>query len=103
MNLDGLDLKALKKLKIDVEKAIKHFESRKKREALSAVEETAKSMGFTLVELFEGSSMSRKKISVAPKYIHPENDQLTWSGRGRKPRWVLEYLSAGRSLDDLKV
>lgn len=27
----------------------------------------------------------------------------TWSGRGKKPQWVVDYLSAGGSLDDLHV
>ena len=39
----------------------------------------------------------------APKFQHPTDPGLTWSGRGRRPRWVTEALEAGRTLDDLRV
>ncbi len=35
---------------------------------------------------------------MAPKYRHPENTEITWSGRGRKPAWIVEGLEAGKSL-----
>ena len=28
---------------------------------------------------------------------------LVWTGKGRKPQWVLDFLSKGGSLDDLKI
>jgi DNA-binding protein H-NS len=31
------------------------------------------------------------KTPVAPKFRHPENDSLTWSGRGRRPVWFADY------------
>ncbi|MDZ7709485.1 MAG: H-NS histone family protein [Roseovarius sp.] len=38
-----------------------------------------------------------------PKYRHPENPTLTWTGMGRKPGWFIEALDAGMSKEDLKV
>lgn len=29
--------------------------------------------------------------------------ELTWSGRGRKPKWVAEALDRGKQLDDLLI
>lgn len=38
------------------------------------------------------------------KYRHPENRDLAWTGKGRKPAWVEFYLEGqGTSLDDLLV
>lgn len=34
------------------------------------------------------------------KYTHPHNG-MSWSGRGRKPRWVEEWLEAGNTLEEL--
>lgn len=34
-------------------------------------------------------------------YAHPDNADLTWTGRGRKPKWVEEYLANGGDLKDL--
>lgn len=39
----------------------------------------------------------------AIKYRHPNNSQLTWSGRGKKPAWVTAWLNSGGSLEDLEV
>ena len=61
-------------------------------------------MGFTIAELtgFAGKK-SRSVKPVAPKYAHPENPSITWSGRGRKPKWFEEALADGKSEDDLKI
>lgn len=40
---------------------------------------------------------------VPPKYRHPENPELVWSGRGNRPNWVKEALAANLTLDDLLI
>lgn len=35
------------------------------------------------------------------RYRHPTNPGQTWTGRGRRPAWVNEWLAGGGSLDDL--
>jgi len=40
---------------------------------------------------------------VPPKYRNPENPDDTWTGRGRKPKWVEAALASGKSLDDIKI
>ena len=103
MDLSALDLKELKKLQADVAKAIATFEDRAKKQAISALEEKAREFGFSLSELTGGAASKRSGGSVAPKYAHPENASLTWTGRGRKPKWVIEALNAGKSLADLAI
>lgn len=34
------------------------------------------------------------------KYINPKNPEEHWSGRGRKPMWIYEYLSANNKIPD---
>lgn len=34
---------------------------------------------------------------------HPKYGTVTWSGRGRKPKLLVEYLEDGGSLEELKV
>jgi len=40
---------------------------------------------------------------VAPKYRHPENLALTWSGRRRKPQWFVEALETGKTAEDIAI
>lgn len=45
----------------------------------------------------------RRYAVVTIQYQHPENAELQWSGRGRKPKWVEHFLAQGHTLDDLKI
>ena len=36
----------------------------------------------------------RKTGKVAPKYRHPEMADIGWTGRGRKPLWVRDWIAA---------
>lgn len=40
---------------------------------------------------------------VAPKYRDPANEGSTWSGRGFRPRWLIEKLEAGGRLEDFLI
>jgi DNA-binding protein H-NS len=40
---------------------------------------------------------------VKPKYRDHANPSVTWSGRGRLPRWLSAQISLGRQLDDFKI
>ena len=42
----------------------------------------------------EASKPPRKRASPKPQYRNPEDESLTWSGRGRKPIWIADYLKA---------
>lgn len=104
INLNDMSLDELKKLQTQINKAISSFEERRKQEVMAQLEAKAKEMGFTMAELLGKSAVKGKSRSAAaPKYAHPENPSVTWSGRGRKPGWVVEALAAGKSLDDLAI
>jgi DNA-binding protein H-NS len=48
-----------------------------------------------------GSKLKGKK--VAPKYRNPANKSETWTGRGRKPLWVVAAIKSGKKLDDFAI
>lgn len=41
--------------------------------------------------------------SSAVRYRHPDQPMCAWRGRGKQPKWVREWVEAGKSLDDLRV
>jgi DNA-binding protein H-NS len=98
VDLTSMSLDDLKKLKKDVSKAIDSYQERQRIEALAALEAKAKEMGFSLSELTGGKKKGSSKGT--PKYVHPENPALTWTGRGRQPNWIKEGIASGKSLDD---
>ncbi|MFT4014492.1 MAG: H-NS histone family protein [Paracoccus sp. (in: a-proteobacteria)] len=100
LDLEKLSLKELRELRNKLDRAINTFEDRRKREALAAAESAAREFGFSLSELAEAKST---RAPVAPKYANPQDPEATWTGRGRKPRWVQEALDSGKSLADLEI
>lgn len=104
-NLEEFSLSELKQLQNDVAVAIYEFEERRKREAKAAIEAKAKEFGFSLEDvLADKTGQSKGKTGkVAPKYADPARPSVTWSGRGRKPKWVEACLAEGKSLEDLKI
>lgn len=97
-NLNELSLNELKQLQKDVKKAIDSYEDRQKAEARAKIEAIAHEMGYSLSQL---SPM--KAGAKPPKYCHPKDAQLTWSGRGRKPRWFYDAIDEGYTPDDMLI
>ena len=102
IKLDTLSLKDLKTLQKEIVRAIETAEQRQKADAREQVEALAKRLGYTLAELAEGARKPTR-APTTPKYRHPENPALTWSGRGRKPHWFTEALAAGRTIEELAI
>lgn len=100
IDLDKMSLRELRELRNKVDRAVTTFEDRRKREAIVAVENAAREFGFSLADL-ANSKPGRGK--VAAKYANPSDPEATWTGRGRKPRWVQEALDSGKSLEDLEI
>ena len=102
MNLENMSLKDLKDLQEKVAIAIFEYNKRQKAEARAAAIAAARAYGFSLEEVLS-EEKSKKKSKVAAKYTHPEDPTLTWTGRGRTPKWVMEAQAAGQSLKDLEI
>ena len=90
----------MKKLISDAEKALKSVDARRKAEAKRAAEKAAKEFGFSLEEVLSSGGKGSKG---APKYANPSDPSQTWTGRGRKPNWVIAALDTGKSIDDLAI
>lgn len=102
--MDSMSLDDLRDLRNQIDRAISSYETRRRKEAMAALERTAKELGFNLNELTGASSRGRRGAGEGQaKYAHPENPSQTWSGRGRRPRWVTEQIESGKSLEDLRA
>ena len=102
MNLDDMTLEELKQLRKDLVKAIETYEARQLAEARAKLEEYAKEMGVKLEDVM-GLGKSKGKLKGLPKYCHPNDPSLTWTGKGRKPAWLTKELDAGMSLERFKI
>jgi DNA-binding protein H-NS len=104
IELDSMTRGELVKLRGDVDKAIASVADRERRKAIEAAERAAAEHGFSLAEL-TGAPVSTKRVkSKSPaKYRNPADPTQTWSGRGRKPRWIIDASAEGRDLSDYEI
>lgn len=100
-NLNELSLSELKKLLNEVNKAISNYNIRRRAEALAELDATAKKLGFSLTDF--GLEGPRKRKVSARRFQNPDDPSVTWSGRGRQPRWFRDALSAGRTPESLAM
>jgi len=104
VNLNKMSLKDLQTLREDLEHAIANAQLREKQEVLSQMEALAQERGFSMNELVGSKGRGKGKGSVsAAKYANPDNRAETWTGRGRKPNWLVEKLKKGAKIDDFAI
>ncbi len=106
-NLDKMSLKELVELEARVAKAIAVMREKERAELKRKMAELAETHGFSVNELFGGGRGGRgagksKSLGVA-RYANPDNRSDTWTGRGRKPNWLLERLKKGAKLEDFAI
>ncbi len=103
MDLSKLSVADLRALQEQVAHALKEREQQERAQARAQILAIAQSAGIPLKELMATSSLRPKTGAVAVRYRHPKNTSLQWTGRGRQPKWVQEWVASGQSLDALRV
>ena len=99
-SLDKLSYAELLDLQERVKVALvdrKADEARQLKEKLQAL---ASKSGFSLSELVGGKRGGR---TVAVKYRNPKDSSQTWTGRGRRPAWLVDAVKKGAKLESFLV
>lgn len=95
------DLKKIQDEIVNLQKQANSLIAQRKAEAIDDIKAKIKAFGITLKDLgLVDKSSSRVGIPVPIKY--QLNDQ-TWTGRGRQPKWVEDYLAAGGTLEAVRI
>lgn len=105
MDLSTLSVAQLRDLQQQIPAEIKRREAQEKINILNEVRAFAKARGYAIEDLL-GKEVKVKATAgnkVKVKYRHPQNPELEWTGRGRKPKWVEAWLASGSTLENLLV
>jgi DNA-binding protein H-NS len=122
MDLSNLTLAELRRLQARVGTEITRRTSTARRDLLKKVQKLAAEAGVSLDDLMAKEAAETPKkapsrgapkkaraksatagVKVPVKYRHPQNSDLAWTGRGRKPKWVEDWLAAGGTLEQVVV
>jgi DNA-binding protein H-NS len=107
MDLSKLNLAELKDLQAQVGVEMKNREKSDMEKARTDINAIAQSLGLSLNDLL-GTSEWKGKVrkqtgKVAVQYRNPQNASQEWTGRGRQPGWVKEFLASGKNLMSAKI
>ena len=103
INIDKFSLKDLVDLEHKVQKAIAAGKDRERAELKQKIHAMAEHSGFSVNELFGGRGAGKGKSTGVAKYKNPDNHSETWTGRGRKPNWLLARLHKGAKMSDFEI
>jgi DNA-binding protein H-NS len=95
--IDRMSYRELQELELKVKRAKSSVQDRSRNELRRKLEAMAAEQGFKIGDLF--GARGGKGRTVAAKYSNPENPSETWTGRGRKPRWLAAKLSSGNKIE----
>ena len=103
-NVDKMSLKDLMDLDQKVQKALGIAKERERAELKHKIAALAEDSGFSVSELFGNTRGAAKgKSPGIAKYKNPDNHAETWTGRGRKPNWLVGKLAKGSKMDDFEI
>ena len=103
MDISNLSVVELKTLLENIPVEIKRREKQEKQRIRKELEDLAAKNGYSLDELLGEAAEKIAKIKkpVAVKYRTPEGGE--WTGRGRQPKFIVEFLAKGGNLDQITV
>ena len=96
-DLDRMSLRELAELELKVRKARASVQDRSRADVRKKVEQIITEAGFKVTDIFGGRG--GKGRTVAAKYANPDDPSETWTGRGRKPRWLSAKLADGAKME----
>lgn len=110
IDLSGYNLAELKGLQFEVDKQIKARQQDEVKKAREQILALTRNLGVSVDELLSAKPGKSGKGKAKGKpaggnaqYRNPGDASQTWTGRGRRPAWVAEALSGGKTLDELKA
>jgi DNA-binding protein H-NS len=103
INVDKMSLKELVALEGKIQGAIAEARTKERAEVKSKVAALALSHGFSVSELFDGKGRAKSKFPSVAKYANPDDATDTWTGRGRKPNWLVARLKKGANLAEFEI
>jgi DNA-binding protein H-NS len=102
MDLSNMSASDLRNLQEQIKRELKNRESQDLQKAREQIFAIAQSVGLPLKDLVALGNRN-KGGTVPARYRNPADSSQLWTGRGRQPKWVKEWVDAGKSMDDLRI
>lgn len=101
IDLDNLNVDELRAITENAQQLIAKKQHQRLYDAYMQFETIAAESNATIEEILKAGETLEKKRNI--KYRNTDNNGETWTGRGRKPTWLVEALAAGRNIEDFAI
>ncbi|WP_169392063.1 MULTISPECIES: H-NS family nucleoid-associated regulatory protein [Psychrobacter] len=101
IDLESLNVEELLALSQNAQQLIEQKKHQRLYDAYVQFEQIAEESGCSIDDILAAGEVLEKKRNI--KYRNTQNHEETWTGRGRKPTWLVDALEAGQSLEDFEV
>ncbi|WP_019222920.1 H-NS family nucleoid-associated regulatory protein [Bartonella rattaustraliani] len=92
-DLKNMNLDELQEMRIQIDAELRKRQEREKQDARRKILEIANTYGIDIADL----------VSKERHYRNPNDPWELWNGRGRRPKWIKEWLENGYTLEELEV
>ena len=101
--LNKLSHQELVELQVKIAAIIGKKREQERAAVKEKISKLAASSGFDVKELLGVSRGKGSRAKVAIKYANPKDPGQTWTGRGRKPLWIVAELKRGKKLESFTI
>lgn len=98
--LEAMSYQQLMALQDRIQSAIAAKRENHRMTVRQEIEALAKEAGFRMEDLFASRKGKPARMVPGVKYRHPDDASLTWTGRGRRPKWLV---GAGGNIERFRV
>lgn len=103
-DIDNMSMKELLELQAEIKAAIVVKQQTEKAELKAKMAQLASAAGLSLDDVLGIKNGRAGKSTGVAKYRNPDNSEDTWTGRGRKPNWLVDRLKKrGVTMDDFLI
>lgn len=86
-----------------IDSALAEQAAAKRQECIAQVRELMRTHGLSMSDIGASKPAAKIKAPASNSAMYRNDDGKTWAGRGKRPTWLRDALSAGKALADFKV
>jgi DNA-binding protein H-NS len=103
ISVEKMTLKQIEGLEAQIAAAKAKAADAAKAELKAKIDALLTGSDFTISDIYPMAGRGRNKSKSAAKYANPEDRSQTYTGRGRRPKWLEARLKKGAKMDDFAI
>ena len=108
LNLSQWERKDLLILQRMLEQELTQRSDTERKAAMQQINAICQQMGVPMLEILGMTNLKNRQgprlgSKVDVRYQHPEKPELKWTGRGRQPIWMRQWLAAGGTMEQVDL